>query len=376
MQENRPEHQHYIPRSYLKHFAFHQWGKKKGKKPKRFVDVVDVRTRDKKYLSVGDVCVKSGLYTLSIKDGDPYKLEKYYAEHVDALFPEVYDMLVDKKVNHLSKRDKAKVLNIFLSLYFRTPKFLNAQNQITDTLIDRALELTDPGEEQVRIAFEGRDITFDRAESDTIKRKLREEGRIAFLATQFQKWHEFVLFKDKCPISVFEIEGEIDLITCDNPVFIHSSQQNRFHLFDPTNVIQVPLDRRHFLFIYPNFQESDSRTITRAKRNKFFALGSNRQAELSAERWVIGFPGSVEKHFTDHDNYGDVNNEESVREYNKMREKVPLLQDLANLIKMHGSLNPLVVERVRQLRRLDCMDGDETLEGIIHHLARNGHLTF
>lgn len=374
MQENRPEHQHFIPKSYLKNFAYHQWNKKQ-KKPKRFVDVVDIQTRSKKYLSVGDVCVKSGLYTLSTKNGDPYKLEKYYAEHVDALFPEVYDMLVDKKITHLSKSDKAKVLHIFLSLYFRTPKFLNFQHNLTDGVIDQALDLTDPAIEQISIDLGGRNINFKRSESDTVKKRLREEGRVAFLATQFQKWHEFVAFKDRCPMSVFEVEGDIDLITCDNPVFIHSSKQNRFYLFDPTNVIQVPLDRRHFLYIYPNFQASDSRSIIRAKRNKFFALVSNRQAELAAERWIIGFPGTVEKHFTDHDRYGDINNEESLQEYNTMRKKVPLLQDLANLIEKHGSLNPLVVEHVRRLRKLDCMNGDEELERIIHHLARNGFLT-
>jgi hypothetical protein len=365
---NKPNHQHFIPRSYLNNFA-------ESKKDKRFVDAVDLNSKKKLYLSTKDICVKSGLYTLpKTGKGNPFFLENYYAEHVDGVYPEVYNLLVDKNKTSISNNQKHKVLNTLLSLYFRTPKFLNAHNNLIDRVIDRALELTDKEKEDIEIDFDGKPLKFKRGEIDGIKKKLREENRQIFLSTHFDVWHQFVTYKYQCAMSVFEVEGDIDLVTGDNPVNIHSAVQNKFHLFDPTNIIQVPLDRRHFLFVFPNTEKSQINRINRGIRDKYFALTSNLQTERMAENWLLGFPGTVEKHFGDQKKYNEFT-EENLKAVKHMEQKTKLMAHLLAIIQVNGFFSHAAAQKVKEFRKLECFKGDHELNKIVIELVRKGFLT-
>lgn len=365
---NKPKHQHFIPRSYLKNFAEH-------KKAKRFVDAVDVKSKKKIYISTKDICVKSGLYTLPQTGKiSPYALENYYAEHVDDVYPEVYDLLIDKSKTSISNRQKHKILNTLLSLYFRTPKFLNAHNDLIDRLIDRAIDLTASDRQEIEIDFDGKPLKFKREEVDAVKKDLREESRQTFLSTQFEIWHQFVSYKYKCAISVFEVEGDVELITSDNPVNIHSAIQNKFNLFDPTNIIQVPIDRRRFLVVFPNTEEEQTHRIYRGTRDKYFALISNFQTERSAEDWVIGFPGTVEKHFIDQNKYGEVN-KENLKAVGELEQKSKLMGELLSVAEVNGFFSDAVAQKVKEFRRLDCFKGDHELDKLVLELAKEGFLT-
>jgi len=365
---NKPEHQHFIPRSYLRNFAQQE-------KDKRFVDAVEISTKRKIHISTKDICVKKGLYTLpKTSNKDPYTLEKYYAAHVDDVYPDVYKLLLDKGVTSISGKQKHKILNTLLSLYFRTPKFLHAHNDLTDKIIDRAVQLTDDAKDEISMDFNGRPLKFKRSEIEETKKELREENRQIFLATQFEYWHKFVTYKYECTISVFEVEGDIDLITSDNPVNIHSAVQNRFNLFDPTNVIQVPLDRRHYLFVYPNTEQSGTNKINRGVRDKYFALTSNLQTERQSEKWVIGFPGTVEKHFDDQRKYGEMN-EENLKVVENMEQKTKQMVELVSIAEANGFFSQAVANKVKELRKLQCFEGDHDLNNIVIELAKRGFLT-
>ncbi|RPD43402.1 DUF4238 domain-containing protein [Paracnuella aquatica] len=365
---NKPNHQHFIPRSYLRNFA-------QQKKDKRFVDAVEIASKKKLYLSTKDICVKSGLYTLpQTGSNDPYTLEKYYATHVDEEYPKVYELLLDKSRTHISSKQKHKILHTLLSLYFRTPKFLHAHNDLIDRIIDRAVELTDEAKQEINIDFEGKPLVFLRDEVDAIKKKLREENRQIFISTHLDYWHRFVAYKYKCAISVFEVEGDIDLITSDNPVNIHSAVQNRFQLFDPTNIIQIPLDRRHFLFVFPNTEEAETNRINRGIRDKYFALTSNLQTQRSAEKWIIGYPGTVEKHFEDQQRYGEFN-EENLKALKNMEQKAKLMVGLLAVAQANGFFSQAVANKVKEFRKLECFEGDHELNNLVLELAKHGFLT-
>lgn len=365
---NKPKHQHFIPRSYLKNFA-------EQKKDKRFVEAFDIKSKTKLYLSTKDICVKSHLYTLpKTAKGDAFALENYYAQHVDEVYPEVYQLLIDKSKTSISKNQKHKILNTILSLYFRTPKFLNTQNSLSDSLIDRAMELTPEEKQEISIDFNGTQLKFKREEVDDIKRTLREKNHQIFLLTHFDIWHQFVSYKYKCGISIFEVDRDIDLITSDNPVNIHSVVQNKFNLFDPTNVIQVPIDRRHFLLVFPNTEEDQTSKIHRGIRDKYFALTSNLQTETSAEDWVLGFPGTVEKHFVDQKKYTE-NNDENSKVVENFKQKAKLMRELLSVAKINGFFSWAVARKVKEFRNLDCLKGDYELHKIILELAEQGYLT-
>ena len=66
---NKPERQHFIPQSYLKNFS-------KQIKEKKYVDILNLGSREIITTTTKKICVKTGLYTMP-KAEDPYYLEKY-----------------------------------------------------------------------------------------------------------------------------------------------------------------------------------------------------------------------------------------------------------------------------------------------------------
>ncbi|WP_304131508.1 DUF4238 domain-containing protein, partial [Mesonia mobilis] len=129
---NNPIKQHYIPRSYLKNFATCN------DKNKCFVDIY--LKKNKNILNDIDtktICYEKNLYTLETDDeSKKFDLEIYYANNVDNEFPKIYKLLTDKNKLYLSPQEKLKILYVCLSLYFRTPFFLNRVNNFTDKVFD------------------------------------------------------------------------------------------------------------------------------------------------------------------------------------------------------------------------------------------------
>ncbi len=336
---------------------------------------MDLSSNETKIVSTRSICVKTGLYTLPKRNNtDPYYLEKYYAKNVDEVYPEVYDLLVDDKTTTISKKQKHKIIYTLMSLYFRTPKFLHALNKLTDTSLDQALMMTGPGKDEIVVDFFGQELKFLRHDIDTVKQRLYEQNRQDFLSTHVKEWHEFVTYKYHCAISVFKIEGDIELITSDNPVLIHSSVQNPFHLYDPTNIIEIPLDRKHFLFIYPNTEGFSSTKINRGIRDMFFGLTLNLQVHRKAEQWIIGHPGSCQKHVADQKKYGEYN-EENLKLVENIELRAKLMSELLAVMEQHGFLSIQTANKVMQYKKLECFNGDNDLKEIAQHLAQKGFIT-
>jgi len=50
-------------------------------------------------------------------DETKFAVERFYAEQIDASYPEVYNMLVNPDVERISEAQRHKILNVTLSLY-------------------------------------------------------------------------------------------------------------------------------------------------------------------------------------------------------------------------------------------------------------------
>ncbi|MDB5117051.1 MAG: hypothetical protein JWQ79_2543 [Mucilaginibacter sp.] len=113
------QHQHFIPRSYLKNFSVTQ-------DDKHFVEAKlrNDAAPKKDLISIKDICVNKNLYTLPNKTGDEkYALENYYADEIDKVYPEVYEWLVNPQIVKIDPEQRIKIVMTTMSLFFRTPKF-------------------------------------------------------------------------------------------------------------------------------------------------------------------------------------------------------------------------------------------------------------
>ncbi|MDQ6482419.1 DUF4238 domain-containing protein [Dyadobacter sp. LHD-138] len=368
---NRPEHQHFIPKSYLKKFAI-----KKGKS-KFFLEAKQLGS-DRIYrdMSTRDICVQSNLYTVPDEDIEKrYVLENYYAHNVDAAYPEIYDILTDEKRNYISTDQKYKILYTVISLYFRTPKFLNAISFADDLELEKSVERQD-GRGLIKIEWnDGYKSLFHVDDLNEEKLRRREFNRIKFLRTHLEEWHNFVYNKNHGVINVFKVPHSVPLITSDNPIQIGSDHAD-VNLFSPDNFIQLPLGPHLLLWIAPysiNNDRSQLNKIYRQYRDESFAVTSNSTVERLAERWIFGQPGSISQHISDQIRFNKPEVAEPLVE--GLIKKTYELMQLVSLMERHGLASIIVANKVKEMRRLAIFKDSLELQGIIEALAKRGFLT-
>lgn len=372
---NNPVFQHYIPRSYLKNFAL-----EKGKK--RFVVDTLMRGKDEKIkvLPTKAICAEKNIYTFdNSQPGDAYALEKFYAKEVDAVYPQVYNTLVNSDVMNIASGTKREILNTLLSLKFRRPEPLQAVIDKLETMFEgMAAHKMDP-ESSINYHIDGSDYFFKykdlMSELDTRRKALKE----TWLIKHFAQWQEFVDYKMECGLDVIEVPSVIPIITSDNPISIYD-MKGRLNLRDPLhpfNMLEIPLDRTHYLVIHPNATSDGTyNRIHRSKRDKFFAAGVNIKVEENSHRRIIAYPGDLQSHFESQNSLNSVN-KESVNALTDIIDKTTQMTDLWALIKKKGDsiFNQEVADKVREMRKTGVMKGDQLFENIILELAKKGFLT-
>ena len=368
---SKPKHQHYIPKSYLKNFALTQ-------DDKFFVEakLKDEDAPKERLLSIRDICVEKNLYTLPHIDGeDKYSLEKYYAENIDAVYPEVYELLTDSTRSFITTKQRTQIVMTTMSLFFRTPKFLNHNERRTNLILDYGIKNYMDEKGFVKFKFQTNQFNFHIDNIEEVKANLKIKHKLNFLTDHLDAWQKFIQFKVNAGLTVFHIYEELDLITSDNPVTMHSVVGNSFNVFDPTNIISLPLDNKHYLTIFPNTESAMLDRIFRGERDKWFGLTTNLETDRNSEDWILGKPNSIKAHIVDQIKYGEYN-AENLQAVEDIKEKALDTKRLMEIIEKVGTIaHPSVANFVRELRKKRIHRDDPEMQKMVLELARYGFLT-
>jgi hypothetical protein len=301
---------------------------------------------------------------------DKFILEKFYAENIDGAYAEVYNMLSDTSVIHIDPTRREKIIYTLMSLYFRTPKFLNALNDMTDKILNDASQYAD--NDQV-VGFEiGREsYRFKVSELDTVKEEFKLKNKLLFLKSHLEQWAAFVRFKAQCGITIIEVPEGFDLITGDNPVIIRSTGFKAFNIFDPTNIVRVAIDRRRMLVIMPNTEGGLTDRIFRQFTSKWNALGLGLQVEKNCERQIFGYPSTLEQHDANQKRYG-AQTPENLQEVNDQQVQAEEMQKLVALANEVGFIHPLVASKLKEMIAMKEFKGDRNFDKMIEEFRKAG----
>lgn len=369
---SNPIRQHFIPQSYLKNFSVElESGNSK------FGVEAKLKAEDKpksKLISIKDICVERNIYTIpKVKGEGAYQLERYYATEIDGIYPEVYSMLTDPNVNQITADQKAQIIRTTMSLFFRTPKFLRLNAKRMELILQHALKSADANG-NVKFRFRNYALDFNANDLDSARQELLIQNKLQFLEFHLKQWHDFVEFKKDTALTVYRINEPTALITSDNPVVMESVVGNQFSLFDPTNIISVPLDSEHYLTIFPNTEKGHS-SIRREERDKWFALTTNVGVERSSLDWILGKPGTVVSHLSDQVKYGE-HSEDNLKEFTQFKEKTEDLAELVKTINSSGTIFSIEVAKVlHTIREKGGHNDNDQIQFIISALIAKGLLT-
>lgn len=365
---SKPKHQHFIPKSYLNNFAISEGDK-------NFISAKSKVTEEPKTLSTRDICVDRNLYTIP-KSENKFAIEHFYADKIDGKFPEIYKILTDKTVNTIDVQTKVMIISVALSLYFRTPKFLNQENKFFEELVREAHKNSKGGD--FIIEYAGEEIIITPEEVEEIIKEQKENNRIKFLSQHLDSFEKFVKSKVKDTIYVYHIIDDSELITSDNPVIIRpyadptdknfdaEKYYNQIiNPFDKTNTIHLTLDNKTILTILPNLDVYPDLKIRRLEKLKIDTILYNNDIERYSEMWILGMPGSIENHLRDQEEFSK-ETPEAVSAVNAYIEKTIQLKELTELIEKKGVRDIDVLAKAKHMETLESVKNDPNFEKILN----------
>ncbi|NOT77013.1 MAG: DUF4238 domain-containing protein [Cyclobacteriaceae bacterium] len=321
------KHQHFIPRSYLKNFALET------EKDKFMVEAKyrsDEQPKER-LISIADICVNKNLYTIPKTDSaKKYALEDFYAQHVDSVYPEIYNWLIDPTFKIMTALQKVKMLMTVMSMFFRTPRFLKFHEERFDTALERAQHEMD-GNGRIKFTFDGKAYDVQNGEEENVRQDYHIENKKKFLHSHLEAWHDFTRIKINANVAVSRIYDDGELITSDNPVVIRRMKGRFQSIFDPENMIELPLDNKHYLTIYPNSENvGTGESIGRGSWDKLFALKINYNTEQHSTDWLLGKPNSVRAHVLDQRKYGA----HTPENYEMLIDRLEMEKDMKEILRL------------------------------------------
>jgi hypothetical protein len=353
---NKPKHQHFIPRSYLNNFSY-----EKDNTP--FVQVKIKNNEDIKEISTSNICVKKNIYSLPTSNEKiKYSLEHFYADNIDSKFPNISNILKDRNIEVLDNQTKIEIISVALSLYFRTPKFLNYHNSTIEKIVRH---YTDKEIKPTKINYLGREIFIQKDEVETLIEEEKQKNKLYFLKEHLFLYQELVKSKINDTINVYHIVDESEFITSDNPVLIRGFvdptdpnysfeeySQKTVNPFDQTNTIHLPIDNKTMLSILPNDKNESIGNIFRLDKLKIDTVIFNHDIELYSENCIIGNKTSLSNYFKDKTHYVE-GNEDAEKQIKDYMEKTNEMKALLNIIQDKGFNSK---ELKSEIERLSCID--------------------
>ncbi len=356
---------HYIPQSYLRKFAY--------QKGDNFY--VYVRYIGEKFfpVNVRNICSENYFYTNPDAE-DKTEIESFYANNIDNVFPIIYELAKDEKVEKVDAETIERVVTAALSLYLRTPKFLNEYNAHILKLLEGLEQFVMGKTETHHVNFLGKKIDIKNLNLETLKNEILKENKVIFLSEHIQVLNSLVKFIGADGLGFNIIADDSEFITGDNPVIIRNHLTGQFHhLFDPNNVIYLPIDHKRMLTITPkNFGRIENRVL-RVLCTEDFAITTNYDIEANSEKWIIGSEDSLKNHMVDQAAKKD-ETPENIHwlENNKM--KASLMGELYDmLIKNNDEINSEIAAKVLSLSQHNLLKDDPQLKKALASLKELGY---
>lgn len=359
---SNPDRQHYIPRSYLNKFA-------REKESKYFVCIKSTDSEEIIEVSTKDVCLKKHLYTIpNVEKDKKYLIENFYADCLDSVYPEVYDILTNENITEVNETTREKIIATTLNLYFRTIKFITAHNHLTSQVLGHINSMVDGKGKPITVDYLGRKIKFTPDNFDEIKKELEKENHMAFLQQHLEMAYDFIKYKLNDGICVWKIIDDSEIITSDNPVIIRNTQGKLRNIYDPDNIVLVPIDNKHVLSIAPKIDKIVTNQIFRNQCDIITTLTTNIEVERNAEKWIIGSERSLTNHINDQKKYNELTPENLKIVENVKKKAVILSKTFQKIQKENGFVTGTAYIDIKKLQENPLFEDEPNLERLINKL--------
>ncbi len=290
--------QHFVPRTYLKHFA-----EKKG--DEYIINVLPSKgkTTDEIFESnIKNVALKRHLYTLPGQTVDEkMALEKFYSSELEKHYDRIYDILIDPDQIVISDEDRELIISTVVTMFYRTTWWISVHNDSMMRVFERMYELCEQTGKDYFL-FEDQKLSIAGKTLEEFTKEYNNENQPRMVLLQLDVAMKLIKARvatDGIMVSKL-VEDGAEFITSDNPVSVSNPFSDSLAPFDANNILRLPLDSKHMLLLMPNGKsDGPNRIVRRNMVNPHCGiekLTSNFQQMESAEKFLFGGISSLESY--------------------------------------------------------------------------------
>ena len=294
MEKKETYRQHYVPRSYLKHFSIER------KKDEYQIGVIDRELQKNSFLNnITKVCAENDIYTLKGETEEQRQLiENFYGILFDDNYNKAYSILTDPKINEIETEDARLIISIAITLLFRNPKLVNIHNDTMYRAFEQVYGLAKKMNKEYFI-YENVKINIEGKTLDDIYKDYVSKTKESITLSQIEFALKLIELRKDDGINVVKLcEEDHSLISSDNPIVLYYQNREIIAPFSIDTTIKMPIDKSHNLLIYPKDKYTIKNRITRINHTKTLSkremISSNREQHTNAIRFLLGDKENLE----------------------------------------------------------------------------------
>lgn len=290
--------QHFVPRTYLKHFA-----QQKG--DEYFINVLPAQESDKAKIfntNIKNVALEKHLYTLPGETAEQQMaVEKFYSNEIERHYDQIYNILTDPNKSEITIEERELIISTVVTMYYRTTKWVNLSRELMRRVFERTYLMCEyTGKDYFMFEDEKFSIAGIPLEKFTDDfNKMRQPGMIL---TQLEVAIKLISLRIKndsiCVVKL--CEDRLEFVTSDNPVIASNNNPERLMPFDASNVLELPLDSKHKLILMPECPEELRTRIFRRNSISPFSeiekLTANYSQMQNSEKFIFGSTSALESY--------------------------------------------------------------------------------
>lgn len=292
--------QHFVPRTYLKHFS-EQSGDEYS------IHVLPTETTEIEKIfntNIKNVALERHLYTLPGETIEQQMaVEKLYSENFEAHYDSIYEILTNPNKIEITPVERELIISTVVTMFYRTTKWVNASRNLMGRVFERAFYLCElQGVDYFE--FEGEKFFISGKKLEEFTKEFNKEGQPGMILVQLEVAFKLIALRmQNDSICINKIESEkLEFITSDNPVVARNNTPERFAPFDPSNVLELPIDSKHKLILMPECPPELRNRIFRRNLTSPFSeiekLTTNYSQMKNSEKFIFGSKKALESYLT------------------------------------------------------------------------------
>lgn len=290
--------QHFVPRTYLKHFG-------EQKDSEYFIHVLPAQATevDKIFDSnIKNIALEKDLYTLPGETVEQkMAVEKFYSDELEIHYDSIYKILTDPDKIEITTEERNLIISTVVTMYYRTTKWVNSSRDLMSRIFEHMYFLCEQTGTDY-FMFEGEKISIANKTLKEFTTEFNKSRQPGMVLTQLEVAFKLIALRMKNDsICVVKLDEEkLEFVTSDNPVVAQNNNPRRIAPFDPTNVLELPLDSKHKLILMPECSEELKNRIFRRTSISPFSeiekLTANYLQMQNSERFIFGSKSALESY--------------------------------------------------------------------------------